>query len=190
MHGVVDPGPAERMAVHGGMHAYCEAVERWLRERKVSLHLSTRVAAIDRPGDVIRLRAIDRERSNLAFSFDHVIIATNASDVTSLLEDAAQEEARIYSEILSQRARLVVHQDPQLMPADRAAWGAYNYLVAHDGMPSVRPTVTLYPNRLQSLSASIPDVFVTIHPFREPDEDRSSSIGSSSTPSSGQAPRP
>ena len=60
-----------------------------------------------RPGDVIRLRAIDREKSNLALSFDHVIIATNASDVTSLLEDAAQEEARIYSEILSQRARLV-----------------------------------------------------------------------------------
>ena len=172
MHGVVGPGPAGRMAVHGGMHTYCEAVERWLRERKVSLHLSTRVAAIDRPGDVIRVRAIDRERSNLAFSFDHVIIATNAGDVTSLLEDAAQEEARTYSEIPSQRARLVVHQDPQLMPADRAAWGACNYLVAHDGMPSVRPTVTLYPNRLQSLSASIPDVFVTINPFREPDADK------------------
>ncbi len=58
------------------------------------------------------------------------------------------------------------------MPADRAAWGAYNYLVAHDGMPNVRPTVTLYPNRLQSLSASIPDVFVTINPFREPDADK------------------
>ena len=40
------------------------------------------------------------------------------------------------------------------------------------GMPSVRPTVTLYPNRLQSLSASIPDVFVTINPFREPDADK------------------
>jgi uncharacterized protein len=172
MHGVVGPGAAERMAVHGGMHTYCEAVERWLRERKVSLHLSTRVAAIDRPGDVIRLRAVDRERSNLAFSFDHVIIATNAGDVTALLEDAAQEEARAYSEIPSQRARLVVHQDPALMPADRAAWGACNYLVAHDGMPSVRPTVTLYPNRLQSLSASIPDVFVTINPFREPDADK------------------
>ena len=92
--------------------------------------------------------------------------------MTSLLEDAAQEEARTYSEIPSQRARLVVHQDPQLMPADRAAWGACNYLVAHDGMPNVRPTVTLYPNRLQSLSASIPDVFVTINPFREPDADK------------------
>jgi uncharacterized protein len=172
MQGIVGPEPTERMAVHGGMHTYCEAVERWLRERKVSLHLSTRVAGIDRPGDVIRLRAIDREKSSLALSFDHVIIATNASDVTSLLEDAAQEEARIYSELLTQRARLVVHQDPQLMPTDRATWGAYNYLVANDRAPNVRPTMTLYPNRLQSLSASIPDVFVTMNPFREPDPDK------------------
>ena len=163
-------GDSGRMAVQGGMHTYGEAVERWLRERNVSLFLATRVASISRPGDGIRIRAVDREKAGLALSFDHVVIATSASQVIALLEDAAQEEARIYSELRSQRARLVVHQDPQLMPADRATWGACNYVLAHDR--DVAPTRTLYVNRLQDLPASVPDVFVTMNPFRDPDADK------------------
>ena len=34
--------------------------------------------------------------------------------------------------------------------------------------PKVRPTITFYPNRLAALDADVPDVFVTINPFREP----------------------
>ena len=172
MHGVVGAAPSQRMAVQGGMHAYCEAVERWLRERKATLYLSTRVTGIARPGDGIRLRASDREKANLALSFDHAIIATNPDQAISLLEDAAQDEARPYSELTSRPVRLVVHQDAQLMPADRATWGGYNYVVAHEPAPDVRRTVTLYCNRLQNLSASVPDVFVTMNPLKEPDADK------------------
>jgi hypothetical protein len=48
MLGIVGPG-VPRMVVQGGMHTYCGAVERWLRDRKISLHLSTRVVSITRP---------------------------------------------------------------------------------------------------------------------------------------------
>ena len=34
------------------------------------------------------------------------------------------------------------------------------------------PTRTLYANRLQDLPASVPDVFVTMDPFRDPDADK------------------
>ena len=170
MLGVVGPAAAERMVVEGGMHTYGEAVERWLRERKASLFLSTRVASISRPGDGIQIRAVDRDKASLALSFDHVVIATNANQVIELLEDAAQEEARIYSKFESRRIPLVVHQDPQLLPADRATWGAYNYVLTQD--PDIGPTMTVYANRLQDLPASVPDVFVTMNPFRTPDADK------------------
>ena len=95
------------------------------------------------------------------------MIATDAAQAIALLEDAADEEARTCSAFATRRVRLVVHQDPHLMPADRAAWAARNYVVAQDGLAGPAP-VTLYPNRLQGLPASIPDVFVTLDPHTEP----------------------
>jgi predicted NAD/FAD-binding protein/CRP-like cAMP-binding protein len=169
MHGIAAPS-AQPMAVQGGMHAYCAAAERWLRQRRVSLHLSTRVVAISRPGDGVRLRTVDREKASLTATFDHVIIATDGQQAMALLEDAVDEEARTWSALAGRRVRLVVHQDPHFMPEDRAAWAARNYLVLQEGSADPAP-VTLYPNRLQSLPASIPDVFVTLDPHREPGSD-------------------
>jgi predicted NAD/FAD-binding protein/CRP-like cAMP-binding protein len=169
MHGIAAPS-AELMSVQGGMHTWCAAAERWLRQRKVALHLATRVVAISRPGDGIRLRAIDRDKASLTHTFDHVVIATDARQATALLEDAADEEARTWSAFAWRSVSLVVHQDPHFMPADRAAWAARNYLVAQDGLAGPAP-VTIYPNRLQSLPASIPDVFVTLDPHMEPAAD-------------------
>lgn len=173
MHGIVGPGPAERMVVRGGMHAYAEAFEKWLRDHQVVLNFATHVLGIARRQDGIRLRAADAAGAHQTFRFDHVVIAVNPNHVIGLLEDATQEERRIYAGFGWQRARLVVHQDDAFMPRDRATWGAYNYIVS-DGAaaPEIRPTITFYPNLLARLPAETPDVFVTMNPFREPSPDR------------------
>jgi CRP-like cAMP-binding protein len=54
------------------------------------------------------------------------------------------------------------------MPADRAAWSSRNYTVAPEGLAPGPAPVTMYPNRLQNLPASVPDVFVTLDPHMEP----------------------
>ncbi|HLQ91321.1 MAG TPA: cyclic nucleotide-binding domain-containing protein [Xanthobacteraceae bacterium] len=169
MLGRVGPDTIRPMTVQGGMHTYCDAVERWLRARMATLFLSTRVASISRLGDSVRIRLIDRNNAGQTLTFDHVVVATSAAQVVSLLEDASQEEARAYAELESRRIRLVVHQDTQLLPADRATWGAYNYL-SRDG--NAAPSLSVYTNRLQNLPASVPDVFVTINPFVEPLPDK------------------
>ena len=164
-------GAAQRKVVQGGMHVYCNAVEKWLRERRVSVRLSTRVASIDRLGGGVKLRACNREHSDLTFWFDHVVMATGADQVTALLADAVDDETRTYSGFVTERTRLVVHQDASLLPTDRATWGAYNYIVAEEEVHAPA-TVTLYVNRLQNLPASIPDVFATLNPIREPHKDK------------------
>jgi predicted NAD/FAD-binding protein/CRP-like cAMP-binding protein len=168
MHGIVGPGPAARMVVKGGMHAYCTAFEAWVRSRGATLHLATRVVGIARRKNRVRIRAMDAAQTNLTFEFDHVAIAANANDVAPLLEDATREEARIYAGFGWQRSRLVVHQDERLMPRDRTVWGAYNYLIADSESPEIRPTITFYPNLLASLDKGVPDIFVTMNPYREP----------------------
>jgi predicted NAD/FAD-binding protein/CRP-like cAMP-binding protein len=167
MHGLTAPS-AQPMMVQGGMHAWCAAAERWLRLRKVAVHVSTRVLSISRPGDGIRLRAIDRDGAGFASTFDHVVVATGAEQAVGLLEDAADEEARTFSSFTARRVRVVVHQDPQFMPADRTAWSPRNYTVTPEELAPGPAPVTIYPNRLQNLPASVPDVFVTLDPHVEP----------------------
>ena len=172
MHGIVGPGPAQRMVVKGGMHAYCAAFEQWMAAHGAQLRLSTPVIGIARRKNRIRIRAMDAARSNLSFEFEHVVLATNANHVTPLLEDATQEERQIYAGFGWQRARIVVHQDERLMPRDRNTWGAYNYLIADGDTPEIRPTITFFPNLLASLDPEVPDTFVTMNPYCEPDPDK------------------
>lgn len=173
IHGVVGGGPAPpRMYLRGGMCSYPDAFARWMTERGGQVYISTRVVGIARRPNDIRIRAIDPDGSNLTLHFDHVVIAANPNQVIPMFEDASQEEARIFSGFGWQRARVAVHHDPKLMPDDRDAWGAYNYVISDGAVPEVRPTITFYANRLASLADTVPDTFVTVNPCREPDPDR------------------
>jgi predicted NAD/FAD-binding protein len=168
MHGLVGSGPADRVCVAGGMHRYCTRFAEWFTGAGGHLHLGHRVEAVVRRSGDIEVRAINRDDEHLVHRADHVVIATNASEVLPLLEDPSPAESEILAQFTCQRARLIVHQDPRLMPAQRESWGAYNYVVARDGVPQFRPTITFYPNLLSRLSAQVADVFVTMNPFIEP----------------------
>lgn len=171
MHGVVGRGgQAQRMCIPGGMHQYCSVFEKWFSIRGGQVRCSTRVVGVVRRSKFIEIRAVTRDDEHLAFKVDHVIFATNPNEVVPLLEDPTVEETAIFDEFPYQRARLVVHMDPRLMPRDRRSWGAYNYLVPSGDAPEVRPTITFWPNLLASLPEGVPDVFVSMNPHIEPDE--------------------
>lgn len=172
MHGIVGrKGPATRMCVSGGMHEYCGAFERWFSIRGGELRCSTRVVGVVRRSKNIEIRAVTRDDDHLAFKVDHVIFATNPNEVVPLIEDPTDEEISIFNEFPYQRARLAVHTDPKLMPRDRRAWGSYNYVIGSKGDPEVRPTITFYPNLMTGLPSKVPDVFVSMNPHIEPDEE-------------------
>lgn len=169
MHGLVGRrGSSRRMCVVGGMHVYCAALEAWLRERGAVIRCGTRVIGIVRGERDLEVRAVTRDDEHLVLSADHVVIATNPHEVAPLLEDATREESEAFGAIVYQRARLVVHTDPALMPRRRETWGAYNYLVPRGVLPRCRPTITFHPNRMLGLPETIPDIFVTMNPGKEP----------------------
>ncbi|MEM9454920.1 MAG: FAD-dependent oxidoreductase [Myxococcota bacterium] len=172
MHGIVGgKGPAERMVVVGGMHHYCAAMHHWLEDHKARILCGTRVVGVVRRSEAIEIRAITRDDEHLAFKMDHVLFATNPNEVLPLLEDAGPDEVAAFNSFAYQRARLVVHLDERLMPRDRQSWGSCNYIVPGDSGPEVRPTITFYPNLICGLPERVPDVFVTMNPHIEPDEE-------------------
>lgn len=171
MHGLVGGGSARRMSVVGGMHVYCSALERVLTERGADIRCGTRVIGIVRRGEQVEIRAVTRDDEHLVFWVDHVVVATNPNEALPLLEDPSAQETAAFAAIPYQRARLVIHTDPKVMPSDRRTWGAYNYIVPNGVAPRIRPTITFFPNRMLGLPAHVPDVFVTMNPAVEPAPD-------------------
>lgn len=172
MHGLVGRGPARRMSVVGGMHAYCDALQRRLVARGTDVWCGARVIGIvRRPGDV-EVRVVTREDEHLTLLADHVVVATNPNEALPLLEDPSAAEEAAFGGIPFSRARLVVHTDARVMPPDPTTWGAYNYVVAQGDAPRVRPTITFFPNRMLHLPTHVPDVFVTMNPCIEPASDQ------------------
>lgn len=63
-----------------------------------------------------------------------------------------------------------VHTDRSLMPQRKEIWASWNFIGRSDlGNDSV--CVTYWLNRLQSLPANAPDVFVTLNPVTKPAAD-------------------
>lgn len=172
VHGVIGAAPARRHCVIGGMHRYAEAFQRWLVARGVRIHCGTRVLGVARRARQVEVRAVDHRDRHRRFVVDHVVMTGHAREVLPLLEEPTPEEREVLGRFSFQRARLVVHQDERLMGQDRAAWGAFNYIVPEGGLPRIRPTITFFPNRLARLPREVPDVFVTMNPHREPRPDR------------------
>ncbi|MEO8374926.1 MAG: cyclic nucleotide-binding domain-containing protein [Sphingomonas bacterium] len=169
IHGIAGPGPADRNVLEGGMHSYGRAFADWLARHGGVAELGAEVVGVARRADGVRVRFIDARKEHRTASFDHVVFAVRSHQVVPLLEDANEEEKRVFESFLWHRARVSVHQDERLMPDRREAWGAYNYILNQAGVPEIRPTITFYPNKLAGLPPGTPDVFVTLNPFREPD---------------------
>lgn len=182
IHGIVGgKGKANRQVVVGGMYKYCEAFEGWLAARGGTVNTRSRVVGVARRHkakaagepvvDFVRVRYKTRDDAHKTGRFDHVVFACGSNRVTPLLEDKKDGEEGIFPKFPYQRAVVYIHRDPALMPDDRAAWQPYNYVLAEDGEPEIFPTITFYVNKLGGLEG-VPDVFLTMNPFRDPDEDK------------------
>lgn len=172
IHGIVGDTVAERVCIPGGMHQYPDRFAQRFKQSGGQILLDTRVVGVRRRNGKVLVRAVTGADEHLQLPADQVVFATNSVDVVPLLEDATPRERDLFLAFPYQRAELVVHRDPALMPADRAAWGSFNYVVAGPNEELVRPTITFYPKHMQHMPESAPDVFVTMNPHRPIADDK------------------
>jgi uncharacterized protein len=101
--------------------------------------------------------------------FDHAVIAAHADEALAMLGDPSPLEREILGSFRYSQNVAILHGDVSLMPKRRAVWSSWNYIGPPTGHPSTACcTVTYWMNRLQNLS-SVPPLFVTLNPQREPD---------------------
>ncbi|MDQ3335233.1 MAG: cyclic nucleotide-binding domain-containing protein [Myxococcota bacterium] len=168
MEGSVGWGPAERMVVEHGMHAWPAAFHIWFEQRGGRLRTSTRVVGISRRPRGVRIRLENSDGSHESAWFDHVVLAASPHAIRSMIEDPSVDEGTVLGAFQWQRARVAVHMDHEYVCTDPSLIGAYNYVIGEGDQPETRPTVTLYPKRLAGMDPHGPDVFVTINPTRAP----------------------
>lgn len=168
VEGLLGTGPAERLVVEHGMHAWPSAFHLWYEQRGGRLRTATRVVGVSRRPRGIRLRLETHDGAHESQWFDHVVLAASPHAIRSMLEDPSVDEAALLGAFQWQRARVAIHRDAEYVCKDPGLISAYNYMIGAGDQPETRPTVTLAPRRLAGLPPDAPDVYVTLNPHRAP----------------------
>jgi predicted NAD/FAD-binding protein len=98
--------------------------------------------------------------------FDHVVLASHASEALATLADPSPHERELLGAFRYSRNVAALHIDECFMPKRRAVWSSWNYIGSrsevHDSV-----CVTYWMNRLQGIKSERP-LFVTLNPPRPP----------------------
>jgi uncharacterized protein len=143
--------------VTGGSRNY---VARFAQELGARVRLSSPALEISRGPRGVLVRTPHGQEW-----FDEVILACHSDEALSLLADADDDERALLGAVRYGPNTAVLHCDPSLMPARRAAWASWN---VHRHAPDAPVTLTYWMNRLQGIDPAHP-VFVTLNPVQPPD---------------------
>lgn len=139
--------------IEGGSRSYVERLTEPFKDR---LRVGQKVEMVRRfPGGV----AV-KPRGREVELFDQVIVAGHAPDARAMLVDADRFERRFLSCFPYQVNEAILHSDPAVMPARRAAWASWNYRIEAGNRN--RTTLSYDMNRLQSLRCRTP-FFVSLN---------------------------
>ena len=153
--------PVWKTVVGGGreyVHRLAASIE--------DIRLASPVESVVRDTDGVRLRLANGTTEG----FSQIVFACHSDQALALLADIVDIEKKLLSRFSYQQNRAVLHMDNSLLPRNREAWAAWNY-IAGTGAPDARPvSVSYLINKLQPLPFASP-VIVTLNPTHAPRAD-------------------
>lgn len=157
-HGMlsVDDRPTWRV-ISGGSATY---VDRMMERLGEQTHLNSPVTSVKRDADGVTLVANGQEHR-----FDQVIFGCHSDQALAMLDDATDDERSILGAIAYQKNDVVLHTDASVLPSNRLAWAAWNYMIPEHSTQPV--SVTYNMNVLQNFD-NAPETFcVTLNRSRD-----------------------
>ena len=141
-HGILGFRRLPWKTVTGGSQTYVRALSERLR-----INLSTEVRSVRRRDGGVDLRFAGDEVRR----FDGVVVATDAEQALSLLEDPSDDERRLLGVFGTTVNDTVLHTDARFLPRRVSTRGSWNYQLRDCGSSGGSPTMTYYLNKLQRL---------------------------------------
>ncbi|MGC8118972.1 NAD(P)/FAD-dependent oxidoreductase [Marinobacter sp. VGCF2001] len=162
-HGMlsVDDRPTWRV-ISGGSATY---VERMMDRLGEHTHLDSPVTSVKRDPDGVTVIANGQEHR-----FDQVIFGCHSDQALAMLDDASDEEQSILGAIAYQKNDVVLHTDASVLPSNRLAWAAWNYMIPRHSTEPV--SVTYNMNVLQNFDDAPETFCVTLNRSRDIDPDK------------------
>lgn len=142
---------------------YVEAIGKELGANRI--HLDANIQYVRRLEDHVDVILADGRVVN----FTDVVFACHPYETIRLLGDGitAEEQATL-SAFQYAPNDTYVHSDESLMPRAKAAWTSWNYMGYTHGQAKRPVFVTYWLNKLQSLPAHAPPIFVSLNPHKPP----------------------
>ena len=106
------------------------------------------------------------DKNNNYHVFDKVVFATHADQVLSLLDNPTTLELSTFKKFKYSINSAYLHTDTSLMPVSKYTWSSWNFLNKSN---KKKFTLTYWMNLLQKLPTN-KNYFVTVNPFKEPDD--------------------
>ncbi|ERS90439.1 amine oxidase [Marinobacter sp. C1S70] len=157
-HGMlsVDDRPTWRV-ISGGSATYVNRMMDKLGERT---HLNSPVTSVKRDDEGVTLMANGQEHR-----FDQVIFGCHSDQALAMLDDATDDERSILGAIAYQKNDVVLHTDASVLPSNRLAWAAWNYMIPEHSTQPV--SVTYNMNVLQNFDDAPETFCVTLNRSRD-----------------------
>jgi uncharacterized protein len=149
--------------VTGGSRNYVKAITDQISDKR----LNTSVQGVERDAtdEEGGVRVITQGQSE---RFDRVIFATHAPQSLALLRDATAHERDVLSAFRTQSNHVVLHTDASVLPKNKLAWSAWNYVRGNLQQESSRVCLHYLINKLQPIPFAQP-VVVSLNPTQEID---------------------
>ncbi|MFO8143050.1 MAG: FAD-dependent oxidoreductase, partial [Marinobacter sp.] len=153
-HGMlsVDDRPTWRV-ISGGSASY---VSRMMERLGDCTHLNSPVSSIERHGDGVTV-VVNEQRHQ----FDQVILACHSDQALAMLSDPTDQEIQILGAIPYQKNDVVLHTDASVLPSNKLAWAAWNYMIPEHSTQPV--SVTYNMNVLQNFDDAPETFCVTLN---------------------------
>ncbi|KAF8077485.1 hypothetical protein N665_1033s0001 [Sinapis alba] len=146
------------LTVAGPSETYVAKVRAELEQRGCKIRTSCNVQSVSTSeDDCIVVTTGDGSEE----VFDRCILAVNAPDALRLLgEDATFDETRLLGAFQYPYSDIYLHRDTDLMPRNRVAWSACNYLTRSENKASL----TYWLNIIQNIGEEYDPFFLTFNP--------------------------
>jgi hypothetical protein len=145
-HGLLNISDRPQWAViKGGSRSYVQAMLKQCGND--GIRLQSPVKAVRRFTDHVEVELPDGRIEQ----FDQVVFACHSDQALKLLADASLAEQQILGGIAYQDNEVVLHTDHRILPARRAAWASWNYLL--DNSSSQKATLSYNMNILQGIDS-------------------------------------
>ncbi|GGC71772.1 NAD(P)/FAD-dependent oxidoreductase [Marinobacter halophilus] len=153
-HGMlsVDDRPTWRV-ISGGSATYVTRMMQRLGDRT---HLNSPVSSIERDDDGVTV-VVNEQRH----PFDQVILACHSDQALAMLSDPTDQESQILGAIPYQKNDVVLHTDARVLPSNKLAWAAWNYMIPEHSTQPV--SVTYNMNILQNFDDAPETFCVTLN---------------------------